>query len=329
MKSAKKPDCENTDTFFKTIELVNDSLVSEASPTEKSGIGDTKQTKVKSPLVQYPIDSIPSYEGSIGSSTTVSLTRACVSCIPDATAFLSDEDGKGVLSTEKQRMSTTKQKETHTPKLQGISTLSHTTSSSSPLDVLLPFPSHVAGRRVVARLRPLSHLPVDSLPPTQSRPPSSRRAAQPCSLPPTQHRAKLLDWLAEVSHEFHVRTETSVLAVRFPAISHPVSPRRQVPGNAGTPAGPAAVSRRRRAPACRQILRRHTSLAGKCGFGGSFIQRCRRCRCAASRCSSLSTWKWSCSGSFTSTCVSSPRSTSFSPNSPLFPSRRSCCSVRL
>ena len=179
MKSAKKPDCENTDTFFKTIELVNDSLVSEASPTEKSGIGDTKQTKVKSPLVQYPIDSIPSYEGSIGSSTTVSLTRACVSCIPDATAFLSDEDGKGVLSTEKQRMSTTKQKETHTPKLQGISTLSHTTSSSPPLDVLLPFPSHVAGRRVVARLRPLSHLPVDSLPPTQSRPPSSRRAAQP------------------------------------------------------------------------------------------------------------------------------------------------------
>ena len=179
MKSAKKPDCENTDTFFKTIELVNDSLVSEASPTEKSGIGDTKQTKVKSPLVQYPIDSIPSYEGSIGSSTTVSLTRACVSCIPDATVFLSDEDGKGVLSTEKQRMSTTKQKETHIPKLQGISTLSHTTSSSPPLDVLLPFPSHVAGRRVVARLRPLSHLPVDSLPPTQSRPPSSRRAAQP------------------------------------------------------------------------------------------------------------------------------------------------------
>ncbi|KAK8827374.1 hypothetical protein WA538_003337, partial [Blastocystis sp. DL] len=202
--SAKKPDCENTDTFFKTIELVNDSLVSEASPTEKSGIGDTKQTKVKSPLVQYPIDSIPSYEGSIGSSTTVSLTRACVSCIPDATVFLSDEDGKGVLSTEKQRMSTTKQKETHTPKLQGISTLSHTTSSSPPLDpdaaLLLVFDPSLTSQWTPYRQRNLAHL----------------QAAEPRShvtkILRKSHRAKLLDWLAEVSHEFHVRTETSVLA---------------------------------------------------------------------------------------------------------------------
>lgn len=46
-------------------------------------MSEAKQAKVKSPLVQYPIDPIPPYEGSIGSSTVVSLARAHVSCVSD------------------------------------------------------------------------------------------------------------------------------------------------------------------------------------------------------------------------------------------------------
>ena len=340
---------------------MNDSLVSETS-----AVDETKQTKAKSPLVQYPIDQIPPYEGSIGTPTTVSLARACVSCIPDdvlvsggvsgasGTKRTSSDDEsvqrashdstQGVTSGtdlsqsmshasqamlhETQTMPRANQTMQHTTQ-----SSPHTTQSSPPLNVTLPSPSHIAGLPAPRRLPPhAARLAVDSLSSSQPRTHAGRRAAQPRRPRPATIGTPLspLTFSTEPScWTGSPRSPTNSTSARRPPFSpydFPPSPtqfllvdkfletRDLPPANLQCLAAAALLL------AAKFCDDTHPSLDGAFHRGVS-SQLSPRCRCAASRCRSLSPWKWTCFGSYTSTCVSSLPSTFFSPNLPLFPPR--------